>query len=287
MRYFLILAFLILINCQDYEQDFNNCIMAHIQTTPHSEELIRAIETNNYEQALMIIFSHLPEFAEIFFKCLKNPDIETDLEELRELSEKYASHLFGIKVSLKAVPFEQEVILYNKDPIIKAKLVSSCDYTLHGSTSGFLTFENGYIIDKSGITFNIVDSVAELIKKLTGFDIKDMSYNFEYKLKNGVQDGTVSFKYSLQKLEVQLATTFKGKKIAQTGCAGTLIITITKRHSIQIDERTAEAIRETVKCGIIVVLVLILIALCAETVLSLGITLAPPILYLVSRVVPG
>ena len=81
MRYFLSLAFLILINCQDYEQDFNNCVMAHIHTTSHSEELIRVIETNNYEQALMIIFSHLPEFIEIFFKCLNNPDIETDLEE--------------------------------------------------------------------------------------------------------------------------------------------------------------------------------------------------------------
>ena len=235
-----LLFFIALVFSLSSQNDLYECILFNLQDSPTSEQLFLAIDQNDYAKVIGIIYSNIKEFSYLIMKCFSKP--ETNIEELREHSSFLVDKLFGIKNKFTFVPFNEEVVLYNSDPKITAKLVEKCTYTFPGSSTGFITYKQGYVVDKSGVDFDVSDPVADKLKDLTGFDVRDMSYNIENKFKSAVQDGSISFKISMGKIEI--AVSFDSKSNSKNyGCAGTIIITISKGNNfnkIEVLERAFE-----------------------------------------------
>jgi hypothetical protein len=237
MKFLFFIALLFSLSSQN---DLYECILFNLQDSPTSEQLFLAIEQNDYAKVIGIIYSNIKEFSYLIMKCFSKP--KTNIAELREYSSNLVDKFFGIKNKFTFVSFNEEIVLYNADPKITAKLVEKCSYTFPWSSTGFITFEQGYVVDKSGVDFDVSDPIADKLKELTGFDIRDMSYNIENKFKSAVQDGSIVFKISWGKIEI--AVSFESKSMSKDyGCAGTVILTISKGnnfHKIEVLERAFE-----------------------------------------------
>lgn len=268
------------------QNEIYECILYNIKDSPKAEELLTAMAKNDYLKVISIIYSNLSEFSYLILKCFSKP--ETNIVELREKSSFLVYKLFGVTNKFTFVPFNEEVVLYNSDPKITAKLVEKCTYKFPGSTTGFITYEGGYVVDKSGVDFEFPDPVTKKVKELTGFDIRDMSYNIETKFKSGIQDGSVSFKISSTKIE--FAVSFDSKsKIKNYGCAGTIIITISKGKNFQKIEVLERAFEYAKVASLVVALIILVIYLGVAAAGAAGAAagiaaLAEPILIFLTRV---
>ncbi len=134
------------------------------------------------------------------------------LYHLRKDAEDVANQLFNIQFEFKKTLLDVEQVIFSNDLIeVTAKLSLTGSQTAETSKDALLKVKAGEVTDKDGAKLNpdcVSDSVVDKIQELTGFNIKDMSYNMEKKIES--LDGTFKVKATLDEIDL---TYSKSKQI--------------------------------------------------------------------------
>lgn len=223
MRTFLILSLIISLNCGIF--DIYDCIAQNLDKSPTALKVLELILEVKLFEAISIMLSNVKEYNEVLEICLYgNPDDKPFDENLLKVeSEKIVKKLFGFSYNFKSVSLDKEITIYEGNPKITAKLTASYNIDFTGENSGFINIEESTVLNETGVETSFTIDFIEKIKKIYNFNIKDLSLNLERKIKGAIVDGTISFKISLNKIE--LAFNLKKTEDHHT-CLGALIITI-------------------------------------------------------------
>ena len=219
----MILTLIISLNCGIF--DVYDCIAEHLDKSPIALKVLELILEGKLFEAISIMLSNVEEFNEVLEICIcGNPDDEPFDENLLKVeSEKIVKKLFDFSYNFKSVSLDKEITIYEGNPKITAKLTASYNIKFNGENSGFIKIKDNTVVNEKGVETSFTIDFIEKIKKLYNFNIKDLSLNLERKIKGAIVDGTVSFKISLNKIE--LAFNFEKTEDIHT-CKGALIINI-------------------------------------------------------------
>lgn len=108
------------------------------------------------------------------------------LYQLRKDAVDIVNQLFNIKFDFKTTLLEEEKLIFSSNLIdITSKFKVSTSNTVETNKDALITVKGGVVTSKDGADFkmsNLDDVFANKVKDLTGFNIKDMSINFEQKI---------------------------------------------------------------------------------------------------------
>lgn len=223
MRTFLLLALIISINCGIF--DVYDCIAIHLDNSPIALKVLELLLKGKVLDAISMMLSNLEEFNDILELCIYGEPEDEPFDDtiIRIESENIVNKLFDFSYSFKSVPLDEEITIYAGNPKITAKITSSCSIIFKGNNSGFIKIQGSTVVSESGVKTTFTNPFIEKIKEIYNFNIKDLSINFEQKLKGVIVDGIVSFRISMDKIEFAFNLE---KTTDYSSCEGALIISI-------------------------------------------------------------
>ena len=169
------------------------------------------------------------------------------LYHLRKDAENIANQLFNIQFEFKKTLLDKEQVIFSNDLIeVTAKLSLAASATAETNKDALLNVKAGEVTDKDGTKLNAVadsvsDSVVDKIQDLTGFNIKDMSFNLEKKIEN--LDGTFKVKATLDELDVTYSIS---KQVGSNTIDEDMTYAIKKNQNPNPKAETAPAISQAV-----------------------------------------
>lgn len=173
---------------------------------------------NNVELKENILLKMKEEVAE------EEPILKTNLSILRNEASKVARNLFGISWDFSKTLFDQQIVIHLGNPTIYAKLTSKCNLS-KGSNDAFFQIKGGVVVNEQGTKVNLSQSSINYAGKFLNLNFNTMTATLTKKLKGATTDGTISFSFSGNQVQISVTIT-KTKSFSGLECDGTVTFII-------------------------------------------------------------